>query len=203
MLLIGSLPQPISSAPLVILIYVVLVLMVGSALASVLLRNLLYGVAAFAATMLLVALLYLTIAPVLLFAVQVLVYTLISAALLVGLLRQTGGISQSSAGPLSREWLIGAGVAAALFAVIGLVVTLTSWPVRVCCAIPGDFVETLRATYVVGIWTAAIVLASGALGCGLLLATPSPTLRTPQTLASHVPRGSRGPAGPQRGRSKG
>ena len=73
--LIGALPQPITSAPLVIMIYAVLVLMVASALASVWLRNTLYAIGAFAATMVLLALLYLTIAPFLLFAVQLLELT--------------------------------------------------------------------------------------------------------------------------------
>jgi len=54
--LIGALPQPITSAPLVILIYAVLVLMLASALASVLLRSTLFAIGAFAATMVLVAL---------------------------------------------------------------------------------------------------------------------------------------------------
>jgi NADH:ubiquinone oxidoreductase subunit 6 (subunit J) len=185
--LIGAVPQPISSAPLVILIYVVLILMVGCALASVVLRNLLYAVGAFAATMLLVAILYLTIAPVLLFAFQLLVFTTVSSALLIGLLRQTSGLTASRVGPLSREWIIGAGVAGAFFALLGVVLAVTSWPVRACCALPESFTYALGTTYVVGVWTLAILLGSAALGSGLLLAsttvvtrakTPSPTLPT-------------------------
>lgn len=171
--LIGSLPAPITSAPLVILIYVVLILMVGSALASVVLRNLLYAVGAFAATMLLVAILYLTIAPVLLFAFQLLVFTTVSAALLIGLLRQTSGLTASRVGPLSREWIIGAGVAAAFFALVGVVLAVTNWPVHTCCALPESFTSTLGTTYIVGIWTLAILLASAALGCGLMLIAPA------------------------------
>ena len=57
--LIGALPQPITSAPLVLFVYLVLILLLGSALATVLLRNTLYGIGAFAASMVLVALLYL------------------------------------------------------------------------------------------------------------------------------------------------
>lgn len=177
MLLIGTLPQPITSVPLVILIYVVLLLMVGSALASVVLRNLLYAIGAFAATMLLVAILYLTIAPVLLFAFQLLVFTTISAALLIGLLRQTSGVTTSQVGPLTREWIIGAGVAAALFALIGVVLAVTSWPVHTCCAVPASFTQTLASDYVVGIWTLAILLGSSALGSGLLLASSGDVVR--------------------------
>ena len=145
-LLIGALPQPITSAPLVILIYAVLVLMVASALASVWLRSAVSAIGAFAATMVLVALLYLAIAPFLLFAVQLLVFTTVSAALLIGLLRQTAGL-ESTQEPFSREWIVGAAVAAALLALL------------------------------------LVILASAALGSGLLLATP--------TLPSPRPRGPR------------
>ena len=44
--LIGALPQPITSAPLVIVIYAVVLLMLASALASVVLRNTLYAIGA-------------------------------------------------------------------------------------------------------------------------------------------------------------
>ena len=47
-MLIGTLPAPITSAPLVILIYAVLLLLLASALATVLLRNTLYAIGAFA-----------------------------------------------------------------------------------------------------------------------------------------------------------
>ena len=93
--LIGAPPQPITSAPLVFFVYLVLILLIGSALASVLLRNTLYGIGAFAASMVLVALLYLAIAPFLLVAVQLLVFTTVSAALLIGLLRATTGLTAS------------------------------------------------------------------------------------------------------------
>ena len=189
MLLIGSLPQPISSAPIVILLYVVLILMVGSALASVLLRNLLYAVGAFAGTMLLVAILYLMIAPVLLFGFQLLVFTTVSATLLIGLLRQSSGLTASRIGPLSREWVIGAGVAAALFALLGVVLAVTNWPVRTCCALPASFTGTLSTTYVVGIWTLAILLGSAALGSGLLLASSTVVTRTRTPSPTHPTRG--------------
>ena len=106
--LIGALPHPITSAPLVLFIYLVLILMVGSALASVLLRNTLYVIGAFSGSMVMVALLYLAIGPFLLFAVQLLVFATVSAALLMGLLRETTGVKASTLGPLSREWIIGA-----------------------------------------------------------------------------------------------
>jgi NADH:ubiquinone oxidoreductase subunit 6 (subunit J) len=180
--LIGALPQPITSAPLVILIYAVLVLMLGGALASVLLRNTLYAIGAFAATMVLVALLYLTIAPFLLFAVQLLVFTTVSAALLVGLLRQTAGL-HSTQEPFSREWIIGAAVAAALLALLVVVVATTSWPVRATANAGAGFGATLTNTYVVGLAVLVVIIASAALSSGLLLAAP--TLPTPR------PRGPR------------
>ncbi len=170
--LIGALPQPITSAPLVIMIYAVLVLMVASALASVWLRNTLYAIGAFAATMVLLALLYLTIAPFLLFAVQLLVFTTVSAALLVGLLRQTAGLD-STQEPFSREWIVGAAVAAALLALLVVVLATTSWPVR----------ASANAGYVVGLAVLVVILASAALGSGLLLAAP--------TLPAPKPRGPR------------
>ncbi len=180
--LIGALPQPITSAPLVILIYAVLVLMVASALASVWFRSTLYALGAFAATMVLVALLYLTIAPFLLFAVQLLVFTTVSAALLVGLLRQTAGLD-STQEPFSREWIIGAAVAAALLALLVVVEATTSWPVRASANAGAGFGATLTNTYVVGLAVLVVILASAALGSGLLLAAttlPAPRPRVPR-----------------------
>ena len=172
--LIGALPQPITSAPLVILIYAVLLLMVASALASVLLRNTLYAIGGFAATMVLAALLYLTIAPFLLFAVQLLVFTTVSAALLVGLLRQTAGL-ESTQEPFSREWIVGAAVAAALLALLIVVIATTSWPIRVTTTAAVGFGATLTNTYVVGLAVLVVILAAAALGSGLLLAAPTVT----------------------------
>ena len=180
--LIGALPQPITSAPLVIMIYAVLVLMVASALASVWLRNTLYAIGAFAATMVLLALLYLTIAPFLLFAVQLLVFTTVSAALLVGLLRQTVGLD-STQEPFSREWIVGAAVAAALLALLVVVLATTSWPLRAAANAGAGFGATLTNSYVVGLAVLVVILASAALGSGLLLAAP--------TLPAPKPRGPR------------
>ncbi len=170
--LIGALPQPITSAPLVILIYAVIVLMVASALATVLLRSTVFATGAFAATMVLIALLYLAIAPFLLFAVQLLVFTTVSAALLVGLLRRTAGLD-STQDPFSREWIVGAAVAAAVLALLVLIVATTSWPVRPTVNGRAGFGATLTNTYVVGLAVLAVILASAALGGGLLLAAPT------------------------------
>ena len=172
--LIGALPQPITSAPLVILIYAVLLLMVASALASVVLRSTLYAIGGFAATMVLVALLYLTIAPFLLFAVQLLVFTTVSAALLVGLLRQTAGL-ESTQEPFSREWIVGVAVAAALLALLIVVIATTSWPIRATTTAGVGFGATLTNTYVVGLAVLVVILAAAALGSGLLLAAPTVT----------------------------
>jgi len=170
--LIGALPQPITSAPLVILIYAVIVLMVASALATVLLRSTVFATGAFAATMVLIALLYLAIAPFLLFAVQLLVFTTVSAALLVGLLRRTAGLD-STQDPFSREWIVGAAVAAAILALLVVIVATTSWPVRPTVNAGAGFGATLTNTYVVGLAVLAVILASAALGGGLLLAAPT------------------------------
>jgi len=167
--LIGALPQPITSAPLVILIYAVLVLMVASALASVFLRSIVFATGAFAATMVLVALLYLTIAPFLLFAVQLVVFTTVSAALLGGVLRRTTGL-ESTQEPFGREWIVGAAVAAAVLALLVLVVATTSWPVRPTVSAGAGFGATLMNTYVVGLAVLVVLLASAALGSGLVLA---------------------------------
>ena len=170
--LIGALPQPITSAPLVILIYAVIVLMVASALATVLLRSTVFATGAFAATMVLIALLYLAIAPFLLFAVQLLVFTTVSAALLVGLLRRTAGLD-STQDPFSREWIVGAAVAAAILALLVVIVATTSWPVRPTVNAGAGFGATLTNTYVVGLAVLAVILACAALGGGLLLAAPT------------------------------
>jgi NADH:ubiquinone oxidoreductase subunit 6 (subunit J) len=174
-LLIGSLPQPITSGPLVLFVYLILIVMVGSALASVLLRNLLYAMGAFAATMVMVSLLYLTIAPFLLFVFQLLVFSTVSAAVLFALLRDTTGLRNTALGPFSREWIIGGAVAGALLALVAVVMALTSWPTHICCGLglPGDLGSALRNGYVVALATAAILLSSAALGSGLLLAAPT------------------------------
>ena len=181
--LIGALQEPITSAPLVIFIYLVLILMIAAALASVLLRSTLYAVGAFSATLALVALLYLTIAPFLLFAVQLLVFTTVSAALVTALLRETTGIQDSTVGPFSREWIIGAAVAAALLALVGVVAAATSWPIRegpqgvLCCP---AFLAAVTDGYRVALATVVVLIASAALGSGLLLATSRHVaLRTP------------------------
>jgi len=176
--LIGALPQPITSAPLVLFIYVVLILMLGSALASVLLRNTLYAIGAFAASMVLVALLYLAIAPFLLFAVQLLVFTTVSAALLIRLLRETTGLRPATLGPLSREWIIGAAVSAAVLALLEVVLGATAWPVGFCCGFIVGFGPVLTNTHPVGLAVLVVILASAALGSGLLLAAP--TLPSPR-----------------------
>ena len=190
-LLIGALPQPITEAPLVILIYGVLVLMLASALASVFLRNTLYAIGAFAATMVLVALLYLALAPFLLFAVQLLVFTTVSAALLLSLLRQTSGLA-STQDRFSREWIVGAAVAAALLALLVVVVASTSWPLGPTTNAGAGFGATLTNTYVVGLAVLAVILASSALGSGLLLAAPTlPSTRGGGTTRPASPRGGR------------
>ena len=168
--LIGALPQPIFSAPLVVFVYLMLILLVGSALASVLLRNTLYALGSFCASLVLVALLYLVIAPFLLFAVQLLIFSTVSAAVLVAVLRETTGLEPSTVGPLSREWVIGAAVSAALFALLALVLGATAWPVHVCCAMPLSLGDTLANDYPVGLAVLAVILASAALGSGILLA---------------------------------
>ena len=177
-MLIGTLPAPIGS-PLAILIYVVLILLLACALASVLLRNLLYAVGAFVATMLLVAILYLTIAPALLFAVQLLIFALLSALILIGLLRSTTGLEPVAVGPFSREWIVGASVSAAGLALIAVIVAATGWPVRVCCSIPEDLGSALTNQFVVGLGMVVVLLASAALGAGIHELT-APTLSLPQ-----------------------
>jgi NADH:ubiquinone oxidoreductase subunit 6 (subunit J) len=187
--LIGALPQPITSAPLVFFVYLVLILLIGSALASVLLRNTLYAVGAFAASMVLVALLYLAIAPFLLVALQLLVFTTVSAVLLTGLLRATTGLGTSSVGRLSAEWIIGAAVSAVMFALLALVLGATSWPTQPCCAIPEDFGGVLGSTYAVGLAVLAVIVGSAALGSGLLLIAP--TLPSHRATGPTTARGSR------------
>jgi len=188
--LIGALPQPITSAPLVFFVYLVLILLLGSALASVLLRNTLYGIGAFAASMVLVSLLYLALAPFLLFAAQLVVFTTVSAAILIGLLRSTTGLQASSVGRLSPEWIIGAAVSAALFALLALVLGATSWPVQVCCGLSENFGGVLSNTYVVGLAVLAVLFGSAALGSGLLLIAPTlPSPRGGGATTSRSPRG--------------
>jgi len=188
--LIGALPQPITSAPLVLFVYLVLILLLGSALASVLVRNMLYGIGAFAASMVLVALLYLAIAPFLLVAVQLLVFTTVSAALLFGLLRATTGLRTSSVGRLSPEWIVGAAVCAVMFALFAVVLGATGWPVQACCAVPDSLGAALGNTYAVGLAVLAVIIGSAALGSGFLLMAPTlPSPRGGGSMSSRSPRG--------------
>ena len=175
--LIGALPQPITSAPLVILLYVVLTLMIVSALTSVLVRDTLWAIGAFSSSMVLIAVLYLTIAPFLLFAVQLLVFTTVSAALLIGLLRRTTGLGRSTQGP-PRDWIVGAAVVAALLALLVVVLATTSWPIGLIGNAGPGVGEALGTKYVVGLAVLVVILASAALGSGLMLAAPTlPSLR--------------------------
>jgi NADH:ubiquinone oxidoreductase subunit 6 (subunit J) len=189
--LIGALPQPITSAPLVFFVYLVLILLIGSALATVLLRNTLYAVGAFAASMVMLALLYLAIAPFLLVALQLLVFTTVSAVLVIGLLRGTTGLRTSSVGRLSPAWIIGAAVSAAMFALLALVLGATSWPVQYCCGLGGEnFGAVLSTMYPVGLAVMATIVGSAALGGGLILAAPTlPSPRGGGSMASRSPGG--------------
>jgi NADH:ubiquinone oxidoreductase subunit 6 (subunit J) len=169
-LLKGAVLVPITSPGLVILIYIVLALMLVAALTTVLVRDLFFSVGAFAATLLLVAILYLAMAPFALFAVQLVIFAGVSALIVVWLLRDTTGLERQRVGPFSREWIIGGGVAAAVLALIALVVGVTAWPAG-CCApsLVTGFGDSVTNSYVVGLATTVIVLASGAVGASLVL----------------------------------
>jgi NADH:ubiquinone oxidoreductase subunit 6 (subunit J) len=182
--LIGALPQhlssasPITSAPLVLFVYLVLILMLIAAMASVLLRNTLWAIGSFALSMALLALLYLTIAPLLLFAVQLVVYTTVSGGLLLGLLRLTSGLERPPISPFARQWIVGGAVAAALGALLVLIAAATSWPMATtiqkgALAVPYSFTRALIDSYVVGLATLAVLVASAALGSALLLLAPT------------------------------
>ena len=172
--LIGALPQPITSAPLVLFVYLVLTLLLVMALTSAIVRNTLWAIGSFASSMALVALLYLTIAPFLLFAVQLVIYTSVSAALLLGLLRETSGLERPPTSPFSRQWIAGGAVVAALVAVLVLVVAAMSWPTGLIGNAGPGLGEALTKTYVVGLAVLVVILASAALGSGLMLAAPTP-----------------------------
>jgi len=81
-------------------------------------------------------------------------------------------------GRLGPEWIIGAAVSATLFALLALVLGATTWPVRVCCALPLSLGDTLTNDYPVAFAVLAVILASAALWSGLLFAAP--TLPSPR-----------------------
>jgi hypothetical protein len=64
-----------------------------------------------------------------------------------------------------------------------VVLATTAWPVRLTASAVTGFGATLTDTYVVGLAVLVVILASAALGSGLLLAAP--------TLPSPRPRGPR------------
>jgi len=167
-LLKGSLPSAITDQPAVLAIYLLLILIVGSALLSVLLRNLVFAIAAFSATMAAVALLYLMLAPFLLFALQLLVFTTVSAALLLGLLRRTSGMEPAPESPFSPELGAGVVVGAALLALVGVLVSATNWPVRISGIASEGFSGSLLNDYVVAVAVVVVLLASAAVGAALL-----------------------------------
>jgi NADH:ubiquinone oxidoreductase subunit 6 (subunit J) len=162
----------------VLFVYLVLILMLIAAMASVLLRNTLWAIGSFASSMALLALLYLTIAPLLLFAVQLVVYTTVSGGLLLGLLRLTSGLERPPISPFARQWIVGGAVAAALGALLVLIAAATSWPMATtiqkgALAVPYSFTRALIDSYVVGLATLAVLVASAALGSALLLLAPT------------------------------
>jgi len=167
-LLKGSLPPAVSSQPEVLIIYLLLFLIIGSALASVVLRNLVFAIAAFSATMAALALLYLTLAPFLLFALQLFAFTTVSAGLLVGLLRRTTGLDPAPDSPFSPELIAGGAVGAALLALLGVVVGATNWPVKISAGAFEGLAGSVADRYVVAIAVVVVMLASAALGAALL-----------------------------------
>lgn len=167
-LLKGSLPSAIVDQPAVLVIYLLLILIVASALASVLLRNLVFAIAGFAVSMGALALLYLMLAPFLLFAAQLLVFTAVSGLLLLGLLRRTSGVEPAPDSPFSSELIAGVAVGAALLAIVGLAVGATNWPVRVT-GIQAGFGRTVANQYVVALSVVVVMLACAALGAALLI----------------------------------
>ena len=189
LLLKGSVPSPITAEPAVVVIYVLLVLIVGSALASLVFRNVLFAVASFGATMVGVALLYLMLAPFLLFAVQLLIFTTVSAGLLLALLRSTSGLESPPESPFSPELIGGSAVGAAVLALFGVVVGATNWPVRIHGGPMVGLGGTLVNTYIVGIAILVVIVASAALGVGLL--TMQRPRRRATTVTTTPPRGRR------------
>ncbi len=173
-LLIGTLPSPITSTPLVLVIYVVLILMLGGALASVLLRNLRYAIAAFAGTMMSVALLYLFIQPyssarALLFGVQLVAATAVPALLMLGLLRRTSGLERPPSAPYGREVVAASLVTAALLALLVVVLGMAVWPIRIAPDLFVGLGRTITDAYVVSLAVLLVLLLSSALGVWLLL----------------------------------
>jgi NADH:ubiquinone oxidoreductase subunit 6 (subunit J) len=172
-LLIGAGPEQITSGPLVLFIYALIVLLVVTAVTSVMVRDPIWSIGAFASAMALVALLYLTIAPILLFAVQLIVYTSLSAGLLLGLLRRTAGLQGTIEDPFSRQWITGGAVAGVLLALLVVALGLTAWPGPVSRAgipsfTPGPLYPLGEAS-LVALATLAILFSSAALGAGLAL----------------------------------
>ncbi|MDQ6883093.1 MAG: hypothetical protein M3077_02475 [Candidatus Dormibacteraeota bacterium] len=194
--LIGALPQSITDQPVVLIIYVLLVVALGAALASVVLRSVLYAIAAFAITMAAVAFLYLMLAPFLLFAVQLLIFTTVSAGLLIGLLRTTTRLEEAPASPFSPELMGGAAIAAAVAALLGVVVGATNWPVRFTGGLMEGFGHALANTYIVGIAVLVVTVASAALGAGLL-ATQRLGRRAAATLPPTTRQGRQRPRPPE------
>jgi NADH:ubiquinone oxidoreductase subunit 6 (subunit J) len=180
----------------VLFVYIVLALMLITALTSVVVRNTLWAIGSFASSMALLALLYLTIAPLLLFAVQLVVYTTVAAGLLLGLLRLTSGLERPPMSPVGRQWIAGGAVAAAVGALLLLVAAATSWPPWPVAPFragiisqPESFAGTLINGYVVGLAVLVVLIASAALGTALLVAAP--TLPSPRGGGPTTARGSR------------
>jgi NADH:ubiquinone oxidoreductase subunit 6 (subunit J) len=108
------------------------------------------------------------LAPLLLFAVQLLVFTTASAGLLLGLLRRTSGMEPAPDSPFSPELIAGVAVSAALLALVGVVVSATNWPVRISGSASEGFSGSVLNGYVVGVAVVVVMLASAAVGAALL-----------------------------------
>lgn len=173
-LLKGTVPHSLTDQPAVLIIYVLLVVIIGAALACVVLRNVVFAIASFAGTMAAVAFLYLFIQPysaarAMLFAAQLIVATLAPAVLMLGLVRRTSGLARPPSSPNGRENLAGAVVASLVFALFAVVVGRAAWPVRVAPDLFSGLARTITDSYVVALAALVVLVGASTLGVWLLL----------------------------------
>lgn len=179
--MIGASPGTITSPGLVVASYAVGALLMVGALATVLLRNLLYATGALVATLVLAGLLYLVLdAGPLLVAVQIVLYGGGAGALLYVFSRWT-----RTAGPgslFNRQLIPAAIVALAVALMLASVPVLVSWPPTAAQS-TGDLWSSLTNLFPVAMATAGTIVAAAAVGLALLLTRRIPRAATAEPAA--------------------
>ncbi len=158
------------------------ILLLGSALAAILLRNLVHAVLALTVTFASLAALYLQLAAQFVGFAQLLVYVGAVAILIVFALLLTRGAEPSGTSIFARGWGLGAGVALLLFCLLAAI-ELSGFPARVSAPPSASVREIgiqLMTNYVLPLEILGLLLTAALIGA-VLIAMPEPDSNEPPT----------------------